>query len=147
VPALDDHVSDYDVNEVHAIALDMRPETALARVLALPAGSDRIVRALFRLRGVRGGNLPIERFAREVLALEFAERTATRAVAVGHVRRIHIGISFEAEPQANGGSRLVTETRVAGGGFRFRLYWFAVAPFSGVIRRRWLRAVARSERS
>jgi len=92
---------------------------------------------------VRGAELPLERFASEVLGLEPIERTSTSAVAAGRLRGLQIGVSFEADPQANGGSRLVTETRVAGADVSFRLYWLVVAPFSALIRRRWLRAAAR----
>lgn len=46
-----------------------------------------------------------------------------------------------------GGGTLSTETRIAGTDARarrlFSLYWVAVRPWSGVIRREWLRAIAR----
>ena len=55
--------------------------------------------------------------------------------------------SFELEPLAGGGTRLVTETRVCCGDARsrrrFRLYWMLVRPGSGLIRRRLLAAVRR----
>ena len=53
-----------------------------------------------------------------------------------------MGIAFQAEPQLGAGSRLMTETRVANVSFAFRVYWTLVGPFSALIRRRWLRAVA-----
>lgn len=139
---LDRHLPEFDVNEEHELAVDAPPEAALERVLSIPAGSDRVVRTRFRLRGLRGAELPLERFATEVLGLEFVERTPTTAVAVGRLRGLQIGVSFAAEPLPGGGSRLVTETRVAGVGLRFRLYWLVVGPFSALIRRRWLRAVS-----
>lgn len=143
--ALDPVFPDFDVNEVHAVELQASPEVALARVLALPAGSDRIVRALFRVRGLRRYDLPLERFATEVLGLDLIEHTATRFVVAGRMRGVRIGLSFEAEESASGGSRLVTETRAAGG-TAFRLYWLVIRPFSGLVRRRWLRGVERQER-
>jgi hypothetical protein len=142
-PALDRYLPDFDVNEVHAVDLPIAPEKAIERVMRLRAGSDAIVRALFRLRGVPGADLPMERFAGEVLGLDAVERTGTRAVAVGRLRGLAVGIAFEAEPRPGGGSRLVTETRVGSVGLAFRLYWLVVGPFSALIRRRWLRAVAR----
>ena len=142
---LDHCLPDYQVSEVHSVALRVPPERALERVLALPAGSDRTVRSLFRLRGLRGAHLPLERFMSDAVGLRRVERTATQFVAAGRVHGIHIGVSFDAEAQPNGGCRLVTETRVAGGGTRFRLYWLVVGPFSALIRRRWLRAVARMD--
>ena len=58
--ALDSHLPDYEVNEVHEVALAVPAETALELALALPVGSDWIVRWLFRLRGLRSTDLPIE---------------------------------------------------------------------------------------
>ena len=146
VPVLDRWLPDFDVHEVHAATVPDAPETALARALALPAAPDRVVRALFRLRGIHGGHIPLERFARDVLHLEQVERTPTTAAAVGARRRLRLGISFAAEPVA-GGRRLVTETRVTAADrhalLAFRAYWLFVGPFSALIRRRWLRALSR----
>jgi len=130
------------VNEVHEIALEVPPEVALDRVLALSVTPDWLVRTLFRLRGLDGLDLPLERFAIEVLGLEMVERTSTTAVAAGRLRRQRVAILFEAVPRPHDGSRLVTETRVADVDLGFRMYWFVVGPFSALIRRRWLRAVA-----
>ena len=134
---------DFDVNEIHDVELAAAPEVGLLRVLGLPAGSDRIVRFLLRLRGFRRIALPLDRFATEVVGLEPLERTATRFVACGRVGGVRIGFSFDAVAGATGGSRLVTETRVADADLAFRLYWIVVGPFSALIRRRWLRAVER----
>ncbi len=53
--------------------------------------------------------------------------------------------NFCVEEQAEGVSRLTTETRVLcldeGSRRRFRVYWFFIAPFSGLIRRQMLRAI------
>jgi len=35
---------EFDVNEVHELAVDSPPEAALERMLATPAGSNRVVR-------------------------------------------------------------------------------------------------------
>jgi hypothetical protein len=59
---------------------------------------------------------------------------------------IQIAADFEAAPAANGYSRLSTETRVLALDGRsrlvFRIYWLVIGPFSALIRRRWLRAIA-----
>ena len=139
---LDRYLPHFDVNEVHEIALEVPPEVALDRVLALSVTPDWLVRTLFRLRGLDGLDLPLERFVIEVLGLEMVERTSTTAVAAGRLRRQRVAILFEAVPRPPRGSRLVTETRVADVDLGFRMYWFVVGPFSALIRRRWLRAVA-----
>ena len=55
--------------------------------------------------------------------------------------------TFSVDDEAPGVTRLATETRIlcvdAAGRRRFRLYWLGVRPFSGLIRRAMLRAVAR----
>lgn len=144
MPPLDHHLPQFDVNEIHEIDLGVSPEQALDRILRLPVTPDWLVRSLFRIRGLHGLDLSIERFATEELGLDMVERTSTAAVAAGRLRRQRVAISFEGVPLRNGGSRLVTETRVADVDLRFRMYWLVVGPFSALIRRRWLRAVATS---
>ena len=139
---LDRHLPRFDVNEVHKVALDISARAALDSILALPVAPDWIVRTLFRIRGLRGLDLPIERFASDVLGLEMVERTSTIAVAAGRLRRLRVAILFEAVPDVDGGSKLITETRVGNANLAFRVYWLVVGPFSALIRRRWLRAVA-----
>lgn len=54
-------------------------------------------------------------------------------------------VSFAVEPAGAAGSRIVTETRVRCTDERsrqaFRRYWLVVGPWSGLIRRLWLRQV------
>ena len=73
-------------------------------------------------------------------------RTETQFVAGLSPRGLEIALDFRAEPRADG-SLLTTETRVHALTPRarrlFRLYWLAIGPFSALIRRRWLKAIAR----
>ena len=56
-------------------------------------------------------------------------------------------INYLVEPLGDGRARLSTETRVACFGATarrvFKLYWFVVGPWSGLIRKDWLRRVKR----
>ena len=111
----------------------------MARVEQTAAAPDRLTRVLFALRGI----------PREGSILDLTRWLNAEAAAPGvFVRRgrIEIALAFWAEP-AGSGSILHTETRVravdAAARRRFRLYWLVVRPFSGLIRRRWLRAAAR----
>jgi hypothetical protein len=63
VPAIDDVLPRYDVHEVHSVALPLPPDEALALALATPVAGDPIVRALFRLRGLRGEGTIADAFA------------------------------------------------------------------------------------
>jgi hypothetical protein len=141
---LEDWLPDYDVRERHERHVAASPDRALELALGARAEPDPIVRLLFRLRAVpRNGT--IEDLAQHI-GLAERERTSTRWVGVGG-RRVRIGMDFVARPDA-GGSVLSTETRVRATTKRarvaFRAYWVLVGPFSALIRRRWLRAIARS---
>jgi hypothetical protein len=141
---LEDWLPEYDVRERHERRVDASPERALQLALGAPAAPDTIVRALFRLRGVPPAATIEELAAR--LGLVERERTPSLWVGVGG-RRVCIGIDFVARGEGRG-SVLSTETRVRADSRRlrilFRAYWLVVGPFSALIRRRWLRAIARS---
>lgn len=144
IEALEDHLPKFDVNEVHQLEIDLPAETALDTVLGLTVTPDWLVRTLFRIRGLSGLDLTIEQFCVEELGLEVVARTSTIAIAAGRLRSgQRVAIGFEGVPIGEDRSRLITETRVADVNLAFRIYWAGVGPFSALIRRRWLRAVAR----
>jgi hypothetical protein len=159
---IDSWLPTFDVGERHEVALPVSPEQALRRALATPAAPDGFVRLLFRLRGLRPSG-SIEQFM-AANGFTILEQTPTTYVVglvargyrvregnaatwqvVDTPRSVRIAADFRAEP-APGGSRLITETRVAASGrlafLGFRVYWLLVGPFSKLIRRRWLRAAA-----
>jgi hypothetical protein len=133
VPGLDAWLPRYDQRERHEVRIERPPDEALAAALAVPAEPDWIVATLFRLRGLdaRGKSLG------ELFAPPWAtvlERTPTVFVAKVNVerdsgtgsilslRQSPIEIVFDLRARfASGGSVLATETRVAGGGRRFRV--------------------------
>jgi len=141
---LADWLPEFDVRERHQRFVAAPPERALELALAAPATPDWIVRTLFRLRRVPHGST-VEELAAEI-GLEERERSPTTWVAVGR-KDPRIGIDFVARPEGNG-CLLTTETRVHATTARarrlFRLYWLVVGPFSALVRRRWLRAIARA---
>lgn len=139
-------------------------------VRELDLGGSRIVRLLFRLRGM----------PRSGIGLEGLERMGFRVLAHEPEREVVLGLigrfwtregqlrrfephefasfdepgwakatwSFRVAPLPDGRSLLETETRVhctdAASRRRFRLYWMAIRPFSGLIRRVALREVKRN---
>ena len=158
---LDRWLPEFDVRERHARELAVAPERALELALELPAAPDGVVGALLRLRGLRT-DMRIEEFFTSQ-GFEPLERTATTFV-VGVVSTpwrprgglgpfdaprpgtVRIVADFRAE-ERTAGCVLSTETRVAAVDERarraFRRYWLLIGPFSKLIRRRWLAAVAR----
>lgn len=142
MPGLDEWLQHYEQCEQHERHAARPPEEALAAALSAPAEPDRIVAALFRLRGLDARGKSLEQLFSPPWA-EQLERTATTFVArLNQAAGIDVVFDLRARP-AGGGSILSTETRVAGGGLRFRAYWLVVRPFSGLIRRRWLIAAAK----
>jgi hypothetical protein len=141
---LGDWLTEFDVRERHERFVAAPPERALQLALAAPATPDWIVRTLFRLRRIPQVST-VEELAAEI-GLEECERTPTTWVAVGG-KDPRIGIDFVARPEGTG-CLLTTETRVHATTARarrlFRLYWLVVGPFSALVRRRWLRAIARA---
>jgi hypothetical protein len=129
------------LDDYHERRTERPPDETLDAALDAPSEPDWIVRSLFRLRGLDGRGRSLERLFAPPFA-ELLERTPTSFVARLNESRIHIVFDLRARP-ADGGAILSTETRVAGGGLRFRAYWLVVRPFSGLIRRRWLIAAAK----
>lgn len=119
----------------------------MAAALALRAASDPIVAALFRIRGVPGGELSFKAFFSR-LGLEPVIQTDRAFVGVGDLFGVRIAFGIWADKNGERGARLATETRVhalnSTTRWRFRLYWLVVGPFSALIRRRWLSAARRA---
>ena len=149
---LDDALPQFDVNEVHSISLPCAPDEAVRRALAAPAAPDRLTAALFRVRGLRRDTTVEELFDRtgfETLAGEEYDENlaADHPFGAGDAGTVRVATDIRAVAVA-GGCVLSTETRVqavdAASRRAFRRYWLVVGPFSGLIRRRWLRAAART---
>jgi len=160
--ALDELLPGYDVHEVHAVALRVEPERAVAALLELPIDADPLVRALFRVRGLRSGRSRDARSIGDSLRrLGFAEiARAPGEVVLGGSGRpwrpreriarfadprpgtVRIAVDFRSD-----GERVSTETRIAATDAAarraFLRYWRVVGPFSAFTRRRWLAALQR----
>ena len=131
----------YDHREYHEHLVRAAPGEALARHSASrprPTGSWS---ALFRLRGLKPRGKSLE----QLFAPPWADGARTDGDGVRRAAQRDAGADRLRPPRAAGGGRSVlsTETRIAGGGLRFRAYWLVVRPFSGLIRRRWLIAAAK----
>jgi hypothetical protein len=158
-PAIDRFLPTWDVHEVHSVELPISATEALRLVRELRFGSDPLVRALLRIRGVGSGGTVVDAFHRLGFELLVDEPTQLVVGASGRpwsprsrIGRlgdagpgtVRVAADFRAEPTALG-SRLTTETRIAAvddaARRSFGRYWRVVGRFSALIRRRWLRAV------
>ncbi len=157
--ALDVVLPEFDHHEVHAIELDADPERAVASFLAAPAAPGRLVGMLFRLRGVRTrqtieglltgiGFSVLSRSSTEVViggaGRPWTARGGIRALADARRGEVRVAVDVRAAPLDQGRCVLSTETRIQAvdddARAAFRKYWRVVGPFSGLVRRRWLRA-------
>jgi len=160
---LDTWLQSARVRTRHEVEVSASPPDALAILLGAPVAPDRLVAILFALRRLRltgpigqalqaGGFLLLEH-SPQVHVVGLLVRGGRRQSLAGPAEwprttedgTLRMAAAFWTEASARG-ARLRTETRVDGRGpltwLLFRLYWLVVAPFSSLIRRRWLRAAA-----
>jgi len=163
VLSLTDALPVYHHHERHAILVSATPERALAAAREAQLEDVPLVRLLFKLRGLRAA--PRGPVWDALLAQGFQTHGDDTLVLVGKpwsprgsLRAVDDFVAF-AEPgyakmamdlravPDGGGARLETETRIyltdAAARRRFRAYWLVVRPFSGLVRRGWLRAAKR----
>ena len=149
--------------ERHSLRVAASPERALAAARETGLDDLPLVRALVRLRGLRAapaspvwealrtdGFQPLGDDTLVLVGKPWKPRGARRAVDdfVGFAEPgwAKMALDLRAEPDGDG-ARLTTETRVfltdRAARRRFAAYWFVIRPFSGLIRRSWLRAARR----
>jgi hypothetical protein len=157
MPAIDDVLPRYDAREVHSVPLALPPDRALELALTTPVAADPLVRALFRLRGLKARGTIAEALVR--LGLAEVARGEGEVVFGGSGTpwrpSAPVGSFADAAPGSvrivtdfrSDGASLTTETRVAATNEAarraFERYWRVVGPFSALIRRRWLVQIAK----
>jgi hypothetical protein len=157
VPAIDDVLPRFDAHEVHSVRLDLPPEEAIALALGTPIDADPLVRLLFRLRGLRAGGTIGDAMTRLGFG-ELERRPGERVFGAAGTPWRSGGsiVPFADAPPGSvrvvfdfrsDGTILTTETRIEAldetARRSFLRYWRVVGPFSALIRRRWLRQIAK----
>jgi hypothetical protein len=164
----------YDRREVHRRRIDASPAAVWDAVHGLTGDQLELMRLLMGLRslGRRGGRSDrtvlegFERMGFRQVAEEPRDELVIAGIGrfwelSGGLRRVKGGEHFTnfAEPGYAkvafnfrlAGEELSTETRIAGtdprARRRFGLYWLLIRPGSGLIRREWLRAIAKQAQS
>ena len=153
----------YHHRERHSLRVAASPERALAAARETGLDDLPLVRALVRLRGLRAapaspvwealranGFQPVGDDTLVLVGKPWKPRGARRAVVdfVGFDEPgwAKMAVDLRAEPDGQG-ARLTTETRIfltdRAARRRFAAYWLVIRPFSGLIRRSWLRAARR----
>jgi hypothetical protein len=173
VTLIDDAMPTYDRREVHRRATDAPPAAVWAAVHDLRGDELKLTRALMAIRTLgrdRSGSRTVLENFRRMGFRPIAEEPGRELVVAGIGRfwqpsgglvrvedREHF-IAFDQPGYAKvafnftlADGALSTETRIAGtdpqASRRFALYWLAVRPGSGLIRREWLGAIAKRAQS
>jgi hypothetical protein len=162
---LSDALAEYDFRERHERRVAATPDAVFTAIRSVTLAETPVARTLMRMRGLRAGSKrPLveemdgegfvelaEEPLRELLYTAIgqpwkplggkrADTADFRTFAEPGYAKMAFNFRFE-----NG--VLSTETRVLLTDERsrklFRRYWFVIRPFSGLIRREWLRAIAR----
>ena len=170
---IDHYLPQYDVRACYEIAVRAPWSRVYRAARELDFQGSRIARALFKLRGLPEGTLSLEgmlRWGFVLLAEEPEQEFVLGLVGRFWVRSPHI-ISVPATsfidfsrpglakavmnlaffPGEAGTVRLATETRVfcpdEATRRSFRRYWRLIGPFSGLIRKEWLRLIKKQAES
>ena len=153
----------YDHVERHAIRVSAPPERALAAAREARLEDMPLVSFLFKLRGLRAAPSGpawdallaqgFQAFGEDTLVLVGKPWSAGGSlrhvedfVAFAEPGYAKLAMDLRAVPDGEG-ARLETETRIhltdASARRRFKAYWLVIRPFSGLVRRAWLRAAKR----
>lgn len=158
---IDDFLPSYDFSEKHAVRIKSTPEQSFELIQTIDFSQSRLVRMLFWLRGLKHARLGDFQDNFCLLAME-----PSREIALGLIGRpwqMQGGIircskedflafntpgyakmvwNFTFEPVGDEIS-VSTETRIFCtddvSKSKFRIYWFFIKPFSGLIRKEMLR--------
>lgn len=162
---IDEFLPQFDFAEHHGIAINATTEQVNAAVRTLDLSSSKLIRWLFRLRGLPASSLTLEGLLRmgfiplgETPSQEtllgavgkFWTRTADlQRLAPASFREFDragyakAAWNFALDEQSGGVTRLTPETRIyctdPQSRRRFRLYWSVIGPSSAWIRRETLR--------
>ncbi len=165
---IDLFLPEYDFSETHDIRIRATEETVFRALNTVDLCESAAIRWLFRLRGLptRGMTLrEMKRLRFEVLG-ESENRELLLGLAGrfwtirGDLRRIHSGNFREFDERGfakavwdfslveeAGETRLITETRIkcldAESRKKFGFYWTFIQPFSGLIRKEFLKTIKR----
>jgi hypothetical protein len=162
---LSEVLTEYHFDERHERRVGAPPERVFAAVRELTVGDSRVVRALVRLRGLHAdASRPVFDEMRRAGFEVVAEQPGREIViaAVGRPWQLRRGqrppvADFRAFAEPGYAKMamnfrledgvLSTETRVfltdEQSRRAFRRYWLVIRPFSGLIRRLWLRGIER----
>ena len=167
---LEMYLPQYDVRDAHDIVIRNNSSVVYQQFSQLDFSSSFITKALFKLRG-----LPVSKYTIKGLisGMRFTEIDAIQSqeylfgfwgsekiepitnkklfISTTDGIKMKVVCSFKFEPIENGHCRVVTETRVKSytklARLTFRLYWFFIGPFSGLIRKEWLRILKKNSES
>ena len=164
---IDEYLPLFHFSETHATEVNAPVNVVYSSVMACDLSRSAIVRFLFRLRRLPKCDMNIEGL--QQIGFRLLARLEDREIVFGLIGKFwtfYAGIlpflpeefiSFDvkgyakaagnllAVPITSDHTRLITETRVQctspWSRFRFALYWSLIRPFSGLIRREWLRLI------
>lgn len=164
---IDEYLPLFHFSETHATEVNAPANVVYSSVLACDLGRSAIVRFLFHLRRLPKCKMTIEGL--QQIGFRLLATREDREILFGLIGKFWTSaagilpfqpeefVSFDskryakaagnllAEPITSHRTRLITETRVqcisSWSRARFAFYWSLIRPFSGLIRREWLRLI------
>ena len=164
---IDEFLPQFDFAEHHGISINAPAESVYVAIRILDLSNSKVIRGLFRLRGLPASSLSLEGLLRMgfvvlgenpsqelllgVVGKFWTRRADLQRLDPGDFREFDragyakAAWNFAIAQPSQGMTRLTTETRIhctdPKSRLRFRLYWSVIGPFSAWIRRESLRAL------
>ena len=164
---IDKYLSLFHFSETHSTEVNAPADVVYSSVLACNLGRSVIVRLLFRLRRLPRCEMTVEGL--QQIGFRLLAKREDREVVFGIIGKFWTSsagiipfrpeefVSFNVKGYAKAAgnllavpitsyrTRLITETRVqctsSWSRTRFAIYWSLIRPFSGLIRKEWLRLI------
>ncbi len=166
VQLIDRFLPAYDFNEVHNIRINSPAAPIYPLLMPLDMNSSKIVKSLFLLRGLPSGDIRLDRMLSSG-PFEMLEENPGKEMVIGFLtdarlcpisipdkefflsyrpeKGMKVAWNFSLDNGPKNTTRLSTETRIQCFGDTTRIffswYWFAIKPFSGIIRMEMLKIV------
>jgi hypothetical protein len=154
---IDEYLPSFHFSETHATEVNAPANVVYSSVLACDLGRSAIVRFLFRLRRLPKCEITIEGLQqigfrllakhedREIVFTGILPFQPEEFISFDGKGYAKVAGNLLAVPITSHRTRLITETRIhctsSWSHARFALYWSLIRPFSGLIRREWLRLI------
>jgi hypothetical protein len=142
---IDKYISQYHFKEYHKTCINAGQKECFLATKALDMNDSFLSKTLMKLRGLPVNEMKLEGFLKNMCFTYTEEDPYTEFIIDASQKELDIFWNFRFEIISPGKTLVSTETRVycltPTARKKFRVYWFFIRPFSGIIRKEILRLI------